>query len=245
MKERYELNQLRGKDVFAILNQHKDSIDEYFWKYYENYTIKKFEEYIRDICCFTKPKGKVISIGCGHGLNEVFMADMCNDIEEIHGLDIVQEKIISMNKIIDILNLKNIESIVGNAIKIRFPNEKFDTVIIIESLSHINDQNQVLKEAVRVLQKGGLIFILDFNNGANPRILYKCWKENRKKGIDERPVNPYFIRSRLKDLGIGDIIIKPYLYTPLFDKLGIKLIFKDVTWFHLLWTRGFMLKGKK
>ena len=245
MREHYELNQLRGKDVFAILNKHKDIIDEYFWEYYKNYSTIKMEEYIRDICRYFKPEGKVISIGCGHGLNEIFMADMCIDIEEIFGLDIVQEKINTMNKIVDILGFKNVKGSVGNAMKIGFQNEYFDTVIIIESLSHVNDQNRVLKEAVRVLKKRGSIFVLDFNNGANPKILYKCWKEKYFKGVEENPVNPYYVRNRLRGFNIFDIAIIPYRSSPFYDKLTKKLALSIPSRVNLLLTRGFMLKGKK
>lgn len=245
MRENYELNQLRGKDIFAILDKHKDVIDQYFWKYYKNYSTKKMEEYIRDICSYFIPKGNVISIGCGHGLNEIFMADMCNDIKMILGLDIVQEKIITMNKIIDILDFENVKGDVGNAMKIGFPNESFDTVIIIESLSHVNDQYQVLKEAVRVLKNRGSIFVMDFNNGANPKILYKCWKEKYFEGIEENPVNPYYVRNRLRDLNIIDIAIIPYGSTPFYNKLSKKLSLNIPIRVNMFLTKGFMLKGKK
>ena len=149
-----------------------------------------------------------------------------------------------MNKIINILNLKNIEGIVGNGMKIGFPNESSDSVIIIESLSHVNDQHQVLKEAVRVLKKGGSIFILDFNNGANPRILYKCWKLKHFKYEEENQVNPYYVKNRLRDLDVIDIEIIPYEFTPFFNRLNYKLSLKLPTWVNLLMTKGFMLRGR-
>ncbi len=245
MIEHYELNQLRGKDVFAILDKHKDIIDDYFWNYYKNYSTIKMEEYIRDICRYVKPEGKVISIGCGHGLNEIFMADMCIDIEELFGLDIMPEKINTMNKLVDVLDFINVKGSVGNAMKIGFQNEYFDTVIIIETLSHVNDQNQVLKEAVRVLKKRGSIFVLDSNNGANPKILYKCWKEKYFKGVGENPVNPYYVKNRLRGLNIIDIAIIPYGSPPFYSKLRKKLLISIPSRVNLFLTKGFMLKGKK
>ncbi|UCE37876.1 MAG: class I SAM-dependent methyltransferase [Thermoplasmata archaeon] len=246
MKAYYELDQLRGKDVFTLLNRHTDSIDEYFWSYYKNHTIRKFEQYIQDICHFTNPKGKVISIGCGHGLNEIYMADMCKEVDTILGIDIMKTKIDSMNAIIELFNLGNIKGIVGDATQIDFPDRSFDGVIVIESLSHVNDQYQVLKELNRILKKKGWIFVLDFNNGANPRILYRCWKENRMKGeIDESPVNPYFVRNRLRDLGVSDVTIRPYSFTPFMERIHVNSFTKGATWLHLLWAKGFMLMGKK
>lgn len=249
MNDLYELNTLKGIDIFAILREHKDSIDDYFWQYYKNMTSELIEEYVRDICYFSKPSGNLLSIGCGHGINEILIADMCKEVETIFGLDIIDVKIRSMNEIINILNFKNIKGVLGDGTKVGFPNEYFDTVILIESLSHVNDQFQPLNEALRVLKKQGRIFVLDFNNGANPRILYRCWKENRLKGvIDENPVNPYFIRNRLQNIGVNNIIIQPYRFSTFFNKLGGKLGTKAPyipTWFQLLMTTGFMLKGEK
>jgi SAM-dependent methyltransferase len=249
MKDEYHLNKLNDKDIFDILGKHKNAIDEYFWNYYKDSTTNSVKEYIGDICRFAKPSGKVLSIGCGHGINEIFMTDMCKDVETVTGMDIVDVKIASMNAIINILNFDSVSGLIGDGTNLDFSDESFDYLIIIESLSHVDDQYIALKEAIRVLKKGGGVFVLDFNNGANPRILYKCWKENRMKGeIDERPVNPFYVRNRLRELDVSNIIIKPYGFTPFFTSLRQKLFSnrKEIPyWIGLLWTKGFMLKGEK
>ncbi|ODS41420.1 MAG: hypothetical protein A7315_06235 [Candidatus Altiarchaeales archaeon WOR_SM1_79] len=245
MSESYKLKKLKGKDVFTFLSDNRGSIDDYFWEYYKNFTTKEIEDYTRNICSFAKFKGKLLSIGCGHGLNEIFIADMCKDVEIIEGLDIIEDKIHSMNAITDLLGFKNIIGMLGNGTKLEFPDQNYDFVIMIESLSHVSDQFLTLKEAVRVLKPDGQIFVLDFNNGANPRVLYKCWKENKFEGIEENPVNPYMVQNRLRYLGIPNITILPYKFTPFFTKYGNKLLPKTPIWFQLLWSRGFMLKGKK
>lgn len=245
MIERYKLNKFQGKDIFNLLSEHKDKIDDYFWEYYKNFTTKEIEDYARDICHFTQPKGKVLSIGCGHGLNEIFIADMCKDIEIIEGIDIVEEKIHSMNVITELLGFNNVRGIVGDGTKLKLPYQSYDFVIIIESLSHVRDQFLTLKEAIRVLKADGQIFVLDFNNGANPRVLYKCWKEKKFESIEENPVNPYLVRNRLQGFDLYDITIKPYRFTPFINKYGNKLLYKAPIWFQLLLSRGFMLKGRK
>ncbi len=245
----YHLNKLKGKDIFNILDENRDGIDDYFWNYYKNFSTEKLEKYVFDICDFLKPCGKVLSIGCGHGLNELFMADMCKEVETILGVDIVKDKIASMNAIADKLDFQNVKGIVGDGTKIYLPNGSFDSVIIIESLSHVENQYIALKEALRVLKKGGWLFVLDFNNGANPKVLYGCWKDNRSKGvIDESPVNPYFLRNRLLSHNMKEIQILPYRSTPFIKRIGVKF-FSEVPkipiWLHLMFTRGFMLKAKK
>lgn len=248
MKSSYNLNKLKGKDIFEIMNEHKAEIDDYFWKYYENVTTKKMEEYIRVVLNYVNLSGKVLSIGCGHGLNEIVMVDMCDDIESILGIDIVEFKINSMNEIIDILSCENIEGIVGDGMKLDFPSESFDCVVIIESLSHVDDQHQVLKEAVRVLKRDGTIFLMDFNNGANIRIWFRSWKLKKFEDTIENIVNPYFVKNRLADMGFSDIIIKPYRHYRSFGYLRSMFLSRGVELppiFYLLVSKGFMLKGKK
>ncbi len=249
MEAEYHLNKLKDQDIFDILGENKNTIDEYFWEYYKNSTMNSMKEYIKDICRFTKPNGKVLSIGCGHGINEILISDMCKDIEAVIGIDIIDIKIQSMNEIIEILNFDRVSGFAGDGAHLDSSDESFDYMIIIESLSHVDNQYTVLKEAMRVLKKGGGIFVLDYNNGASPWILYKCWKENRMKGyIDERPVNPYYVKNRLRELNVSNIIIKPYR-PPLFSTNPLQSLFsnrKEIPyWIRLLWTKGFMLKGKK
>jgi SAM-dependent methyltransferase len=248
MEEKYCLRKLNGKDIFKILDENRDKIDEYFWTYYENFTSEILEEYISDLCNFIKPFGNMLSIGCGHGLNEVYIHDMCRDVKNIKGIDVKESKIKSMNKIIDLLGLENIDGSQANGMNMDFPDKSFDTVIIIECLSHVDDISQVLKEAARVLKKGGAVLVIDFNNGANPRIWFRSWKQRRFEDVEENIVNPYNIRNELLKIGYKDIIMEPYRHYRSFGYLKKMLNSKDVLlpprWY-LFVSKGFMLKGVK
>jgi ubiquinone/menaquinone biosynthesis C-methylase UbiE len=244
----YELNKLKGKDIFSIIDENKDKIDDYFWKYYENFTTEKMIPNVKNICEFFNPYGKLLSIGCGHGLIEMYISDMCKDIENVKGIDIIESKINSMNEIINLFDLKNVIGIHGNGMSIEFPDQSFDTVLIIESLSHADDQERVLKEAVRVLKKGGSIFVLDFNNGANPRIWIRSWKQRHFEDTIENVVNPYFVKNRLLDMDFKDIIITSYRFSRSFGYLKERFDSKNVNLpskFYIFVSNGFMLKAVK
>lgn len=232
--------------MFDIVNRNKTKIDQYFWKYYENTTIQDLERFIHKMRDFNEPFGNILSVGCGHGLNEILIAEICNEVDSIKGIDLKDFKIKSMNVIVNLMSLKNVRGLVGDGEKLDFSSESFESVIIIESLSHVRNQVEVLEEAVRVMKKDGRIFVMDNNNGANPRILYKRWYENYLKGeIDENPVNPYFIKNRLSELGVTDIEIISYNYGPFFRNFEKEFFLKMPFWFQLLFSVGFMLKGTK
>jgi ubiquinone/menaquinone biosynthesis C-methylase UbiE len=237
---------MKVEDVFSILDQNRDQIDESFWKYYQGTSLESQDKYINDICRFIEPKGDILSIGCGHGLIEMIMAHNFYEVTKIIGIDIMDFKIISMNTITAILNINNVKGAVGDAENLDFPDESFNVVMLIESLSHVNEDIQVLKEAARVLKSGGRIFVLDLNNGVNPRIIYKRWRHNRKLGlIDENPVNPYHVKNRLNEIDIRDINLLSYKSGRFLKKYDETFFQKMPIWFQLVFSVGFMLKGVK
>ena len=248
MEETYKLNNLEGKDIFNIINKNKELIDDYFWKYYKNITTDWIITHTKNICEFFNPYGDLLSIGCAYGLNEMYLCDMSKDITSVTGIDIIEFKIQTMNRILKLLGKENIIGILANGMKMDFPDQSFDTIIIIESLSHADVQDKVLKEAARVLKKNGSIFVLDFNNGANPRVWIRSWKQKHFEDIIENVVNPYYVRNRVLKLGFKDIVIKPYGHYRSFDYLKNMLQSKRMNLpskFYLFVSKGFMLKGRK
>ncbi len=232
--------------IFSILQQNRESIDESFWEYYKDMVPEVQQRYIMDICEYIEPCGDILSIGCGHGIIEMVMAQKYGEIKSIMGIDIMDFKIKTMNAIGNILDIEKINGSVGDAGKLDFPSGSFDIAMLIESLSHVEDRVRALKEASRVLRKGGKLFVLDLNNGANPRILYSRWRYNRKLGlIDENPVNPYQVKNTLNEIGMRNIHITSYKngrYLKMYDETFFQ---KMPTWFRLLFSVGFMLKGVK
>lgn len=97
---------------------------------------------------------KAIDFGCGTG----FMIDLIHDrFTEVHGIDIAQD----MMKHVD-LSPGNITLHEGVAEKTLFHDESFDFACAYSFMDHLFDYELFLREAYRVLNKGG-IFYSDLN----------------------------------------------------------------------------------
>jgi 2-polyprenyl-3-methyl-5-hydroxy-6-metoxy-1,4-benzoquinol methylase len=90
----------------------------------------------------------VLDIACG----ECYMLEILRDLQpslSLHGTEHESAK--------DNLNKKNISFLEGGF----YPqtNEKFDLIIFTEAIEHINDVNDFLKNAYKLLNKNGLIYL--------------------------------------------------------------------------------------
>ncbi|MCK5291629.1 MAG: class I SAM-dependent methyltransferase [Thermoplasmata archaeon] len=221
--------------------------DSYFPKYYKEIEWKTQLKYVSDASDFVEPYGRILSVGCGFGVNEILMKEMNSEIEDIVGVDVVPSKVQYMRKIVKKIGLDNIESIHADGDRLPFPDNSFDCLFQIESLSHMEDPPRALGESVRVLRKKGTIYVLDFNNGMNPRMIYRSWKLKHFQNVSEYPVNPFFISAELRNLNVEDIEVAPYIFPS--ELRGFRKDFwrmmKKRRRMGILFSPGFMLKGRK
>src|SRR5215207_3806407 len=105
---------------------------------------------------------KVISIGCGTGVEVRALRRRMRDGSEITGVD-------HSARLIDLArNITSMEGLdsgvlygVGNAHHLDFPDGAFDLTILHTLISHVDDPFRVLQEARRVTKPGGTIGIFD------------------------------------------------------------------------------------
>ena len=101
----------------------------------------------------------------------------------------------SLEKIAESKNIKNAQFILGSANKLPFDDDTFDIVTCIQSFHHYPYPNEAMREAYRVLKKGGLYILSDTGVGGiaawiDNHILFKimksgdCHTEN-KEGISK------------------------------------------------------------
>jgi ubiquinone/menaquinone biosynthesis C-methylase UbiE len=240
----------------------EEDVDEYFWEYHSikpgelNACTERhnaYEKYVRDILNFLKPSGNVLSIGCGDGVNEIYMKTLSDDIDNMIGLDLVPEKMKSLSGVCNRIHLENISGICGDGRNLPFREKCFDTVMLIEVLSHAYDmkggfnQRVLLDASTRPLKRGGKLLILDFNNGMNPRMIMRHHRL-LKGGDIENLVNPYKMTSMLKEMGFSGFGILPYTHLWGRRSKPKRLIGKYMlksTFTGLLISTGFMLKAVK
>ncbi len=88
---------------------------------------------------------KLLDVGCGFGgYSSAFKADGA----EVCGIDFSP-----------ILNPDHVPMINGNALQMPFQNDKFDLVICASLLEHVPKPESLIKELLRVLKTGGILYV--------------------------------------------------------------------------------------
>ncbi len=161
-----------------------DEKDTIYYSKYGKISCNYVSEYLKNI-----DYNKLLDIGSGTG----YLINMLKDKEmtEFYGLDLSEEMI----KIAESKNIKNAQFILGSANKLPFDDDTFDVVTCIQSFHHYPYPNEAMREAYRVLKKGGLYILSDTGVGGiaawiDNHILFKimksgdCHTEN-KEGISK------------------------------------------------------------
>lgn len=141
--------QVFPRDVYIGIDE-LDPLRFYFWP-----VLGKMYRRRVELCLNECKKGqRVLDIGYGSGINFLNLNDK---FEEIHGLDLDSppEKITAIFESYDIeTHLKQ-----GDVLDMPYPDDYFDTVLLISILEHIKPEEQIIafKEIKRVLKPGGQV----------------------------------------------------------------------------------------
>jgi len=131
-------------------------------------------------------EANILDLGCGTGFIVHLVVDM---VARVDGLDITEDM---MNKID--LSKGNIVLKTGIAEETGYPDNTFDMVTAYSFLDHLLDYKLVLKEAYRVLKKGG-IFYSDLNpNRAFSNLLLEIESKNTGENL------PHAISREIKGM---------------------------------------------
>ena len=113
-------------------------------------TINTLDKY-----CFSGMK--CLDVGCGVGIYSLYLKEHNLDVTSI---DLVPKHINRLNEIIKQKNI-NIKTMVCNALNLStFKDNSFDIVLCMGPLYHLlnnSDQNQCIKECIRVVKPNGII----------------------------------------------------------------------------------------
>jgi ubiquinone/menaquinone biosynthesis C-methylase UbiE len=100
--------------------------------------------------------GKILDVGTGSGSFIPTFTDLFKDYTEIIGID-SSERAINAAK--QAFKQDNIRFMQMDAAHMDFEDNSMDTVCISNTLHHLSNMNEVLKEMLRVLKPGGLFII--------------------------------------------------------------------------------------
>ncbi|MEF3279771.1 MAG: class I SAM-dependent methyltransferase [Elusimicrobiota bacterium] len=99
---------------------------------------------------FKDKKIKIIDIGCAGGSLLFYLKK--KGFENLYGMD-------NNKSIIGSKNFKNINIVLGDALKTEFKNDFFDVVISSDILEHIENDEKAIEETNRILKKGGIFIV--------------------------------------------------------------------------------------
>jgi ubiquinone/menaquinone biosynthesis C-methylase UbiE len=98
--------------------------------------------------------GRVLDVACGRGFGSLSLAETAG---EVIGLDLDAESIAYAKK--RWYHQPNLRFQTGDALRLPFPDDSFDTVVSLETIEHLRDQRLFLREIRRVLKPKGRFII--------------------------------------------------------------------------------------
>ena len=221
-----ELNEQRHFDRIAYGYDDNYSYDKPFTKYKID---KKSREFVRLVKNNLRKKNlKILEIGCGTGEYTRQIATRLPKTEII-GLDISQ-------KIINIARKKckpfaNISFVVQSAYDTSFKKNAFDIVCGFYVLHHLNIP-KAIKEFVRVLKPGGILFFYE-PNILNPIVFLIKSSKTLKKRVGDSPdewaINPLTIHKQLSTFEVIKIAQTEFILPLYFVPFSLLKIADEIT----------------
>lgn len=114
----------------------------------------------------------VLDIGSADGVFTKVILD-ATKAKKIIGMDVIKSSVNWAKK--HWVRNKKMSFVVGDGHNIKFPDNKFDAVFIMEVLEHVEDPVKVLKETKRVLKKGGYAVFLVPSDNDLFKIIWWLW----------------------------------------------------------------------
>lgn len=134
----------------------KSRLHAYIWKYMANKLFPVFISYFPS-------SPYVLEIGTGQGLGAIFLAEKLNGSRFI-AVDYERDMVKTAIQSIERKGLQDrIEVEWGDAAALNFPENTFDAVISICVLHHVPGYEKAIFEAARVLKRGGVFLLVDFD----------------------------------------------------------------------------------
>lgn len=131
-------------------------------KYYSPITEKRYLKLLEEFESFRKT-GKLLDIGCGFGF---FLETAKQKNWDVTGIEITDDAVKACT-------LKGLRMHHGTLEIAHFQDEMFDVIVMIETIEHITEIDNLIREIYRILRPGGLVYLSTPNFNAINRYRLK------------------------------------------------------------------------
>jgi len=152
---------------------------------------------------------KILDAGCGMGTTSLHLARKYPNVT-FTGMSLGQNEVLLAKKYSKKLGLKNVNFLKGNYLETGFPDNYFDSVFALESLSYANNKKEFVDEMYRILKPGGKLLVIDGFRKYIPTnvFLYRLYSfHGKKRGGSDLFIKKDF-ESQLKLKGFQNIFSK-------------------------------------
>ena len=135
--------------------------DEGVLRYFDDEHRKHSDIKYRFTWILPKIKGKkILEVGVGDGLG-ILLYSQIKGVEEIHAIDVCPVTLKTTEKNLAVINgkIKNIYLSEMMVEDMTFEDNSFDCVSLCETLEHVWDEKETLKQVYRVLKSGGRLVL--------------------------------------------------------------------------------------
>jgi ubiquinone/menaquinone biosynthesis C-methylase UbiE len=160
------------------------------------------------------PGQKVLDIACGTGWATMKAARLVGEKGHVTGIDIADKLLDIARQKVGLGGFSNIKYLVGDAHKLAFEENTFDTVLCASSLFLFIDVCKALNENYRVLKTGGIMCFSTFSEGVFHPVMGLINNWIKKLPEYKLPTSPISItdspekcRDIFIDAGLGNVEI--------------------------------------
>lgn len=141
---------------------------------------------------------RVLDIGCGFGWLEYRLKDK---VRHITGMDV---NIDNITKAKSEIHSKNVDFLIGSALKLPFKDNSFNVVISSEVIEHIqkNCEKKYFKEIERVLKRGGRLFLSTPFDDFRSKLFDPAWWIIGHRHYSIKCLNKFINKNKLKIINI-------------------------------------------
>ena len=104
--------------------------------------------------------GEILDVGCGVGSTSIYLAKKFPD-NKFTGITLSPNEIKFAKKFIKFKNIDNFTVIEGDYLDTGFPDNYFDGVFALESVSYAQNKREFINEMHRILKPGGRLVVID------------------------------------------------------------------------------------